>query len=157
MNFLHQRMGETLTSTYGSICGPDEREICKILERGEHNPDHVRIPAGAYQIGRKPFGSSEFDSTFSQLIGPSYKGILWLPEVPGRTNIELHTANFVEQLLGCLATGTSIGHDATGDYCIPGGQSRPAYRALYMAISPQIDLGGATLSIKDIASAALIV
>lgn len=149
MEFLYKRMGETDHSTWGIIDVPDGRVF--ILERGLRNLDHPRISAGSYEIARKPIGTSEFDRSFKTLLGPAaYKGILWFPHVLNRTNIEIHTANFIEQLLGCLATGMSIAKDGNGDFSVPGGQSSPAYKRLYLAISAAIDAGGASLSILDI-------
>lgn len=149
--FTLARRGETRLSTWGELSGPNGGVICKILERGACNPDHVRIPAATYTIQRKPLGSSEFDGTFKDLLGDLYKGILWLPNVPGRSNIEIHSANVIEQLLGCLATGTSISLDTNKDYMISGGTSRPGFVAAYKAISPAIDAGGAQIAIHDIA------
>jgi hypothetical protein len=34
-----------------------------------------------------------------------------LKDVPGRSNIQIHAANFPHQLLGCIAPGTSHGPD----------------------------------------------
>ncbi len=155
LNITLQRMGETPHSTWGNLfdAGPGGMPLCKILERGASNPDHVRIPAGAYQIDRKKIGQSEFDKTFGEIIGANYKGILWLPDVPGRSNIEIHTANFVEQLLGCLATATEITKDGAGYFAAA--QSRAAYIPVYKAISPAVDAGGVTLTIRDIVPAAI--
>ena len=149
-NFFLQRVAETPNSTWGTLSDPEGRPICSTLERGAANPDHVRIPAATYAIGRKAIGQSEFDKTFTGLLGAEYKGILWLPNVPGRTNIELHTANEISQLLGCIASGNGIDQDANGDYGIVGGTSLPAYKKLYLAISPCVDEGGASLTIHDI-------
>lgn len=156
--FTLQRQAETPHSTSGIITGPDGKLICHILERGAGNPDHPRIPLGVYIVSHKPLGSSEFDKSFTTLLGADYKGVLWLPNVPGRTNIEVHTANFVEQLLGCLATGLSIGRDAQGDFSVPGGQSSPAYKSLYLAIAPHLDgPEDVRLYIRDIAPDAALV
>lgn len=148
--FTLARRGETRLSTRGELSGPNG-VICKILERGAANPDHVRIPAATYEIKRKPLGTSEFDATLGGLMGSSYKGILWLHDVPGRSNIEMHPANYVSQLLGCLATGTSISLDPNKDYMISGGTSRAGYLSAYKAISTAIDVGGAQITIHDIA------
>lgn len=148
--FILARRGETRLSTWGELFGPNGGLVCKILERGAGNADHVRIPSASYEIKRKPLGASEFDHTLSALMGVSYKGILWLQDVPGRSNIEIHPANYVEQLLGCLATGTSISLDANKDYQITGGTSRAGYLTAYKTISAAIDSGGAQITIKDI-------
>jgi hypothetical protein len=148
--FIVARKGETQHSTWGELADPAGTAICKILERGARNAAHVRIPAGLYRIARKPFGASHFDATLRKLIGESYKGILWLPHVPGRENIELHPANRVSQLEGCLATGGAIVREADGDFVIEGGTSRPAFAHAYAALSAAIDADGAQLLVKDI-------
>lgn len=148
--FTLQRMAQTECSTWGTLAGTDGTELCKILERGAQNPAHTRILPGTYGLGRKPLGASRFDFAFKALIGAGYKGILWLPNVPGRSNIEIHTANLIQQLEGCLATGEKIEQDSHGDFCIAGGTSKPAYAKLYPLISAAIDAGGAALVIKDI-------
>lgn len=147
--FILARRGETQLSTWGELSGPNG-VVCKILERGAGNPDHVRIPAATYQIKRKPLGTSEFDATLSGLMGDTYKGILWLQDVPGRSNIEMHPANLYSQLLGCLATGTSISLDPDKNYQITGGTSRAGYLTTYKQISPAIDADGAQIIIQDI-------
>ena len=148
--FVVQRMAETPCSTWGTLRDPSGAPVCKVLERGAHNPAHLRIAAGLYRVTRKPFGASHFDGTFRNLIGESYKGILWLADVPSRANIEIHTANFVEQLEGCLAAGGQIARDGRGVFMIVGGTSRPAFARLYALLSPAIDVGGAQILIHDI-------
>lgn len=151
-SFKLNRFEETSLSTWGDFYAPDQATpICQILERGAQNPAHPRIPAGIYEIGRKPLGASHFDGEFKTLIGADYKGILLLPNVPGRSNIEIHTANIVQQLEGCLATGGKITKDDHGDFAIEGGTSKPAYAHIYPLISAAIDNGGAQIEITDIA------
>lgn len=149
--FTLVRKGETQCSTWGELHDPNGAQLCRILERGAGNPTHPRIRAGVYVIARKPFGASRFDCAFRKLIGADYKGILWLPHVPGRSNIEIHTANTVEQLKGCLATGDDIVRDSRGDLAIAGGTSNLAYARIYPLISAAIESGGAELAISDIA------
>jgi hypothetical protein len=152
-SFILARRGETAHSTWGEFFADGAAEpLCRILERGAHNPDHVRIPAGAYEVVRKPLGSSHFDDAFRALLGNVYKGILWLPHVPGRSDIEIHTGNTIADIKGCLMSGRTIVHDGVGDFAIAGGTSRPAYARLYPAVSAAIDNGGATLVIRDIAA-----
>jgi hypothetical protein len=148
--FILTRKGETPCSTWGALADPLGVPLCKILERGAHNPSHPRIVAGLYRLTRKPFGASHFDATLREYIGESYKGILWLADVPGRGNIEIHPANFTSQLEGCLATGGAIVREADGDFAVAGGTSRLAFAHAYAALSPAIDAGGAQLLIKDI-------
>lgn len=144
------RTSELDLSTRGELRDPDGVFICFTLERGLKNPDHVRIPAATYTVLRKGIGASKFDKDFGVLIGKSYKGILWLPTVPGRSNIEIHTANYYSELLGCIALGSSIGMDASRNFMITGGTSRPAYRAAYLQISAAVSAGLTQLQIVDV-------
>lgn len=146
--FTLRRQAETQCSTWAILDDPDGIEICQMLERGLHNPDgHPRIPAGLYEIGRKPVGASHFDHAYLELIGARYKGILWLPNVPGRSNIEMHTANYFSQLLGCLASATSIVTGPDGHFDAV--ESKVAYSKMYPIISAALDAGSATLNIID--------
>lgn len=148
MIFTLSRQAETLCSTWAIFDDPAGVEICRMLERGLHNPDgHLRISAGLYEIGRKPFGASHFDHAYLDLIGARYKGILWLPHVPGRSNIELHTANYFGQLLGCLASATSIVTGPDGHFDAVA--SKAAYSKMYPLVSSALDSGGAQLQIID--------
>jgi hypothetical protein len=148
--FTLVRRAETAFSTWGALSGPEGATVCKILERGARNSDHPRIAAGLYRLGHKPLGASHFDADFAALIGPAYRGVLWLPQVPGRSDIEIHTANFARQLLGCLASGEDITRDRDGDFAIPGGTSRRAYARLYPMLLAAIQGEGAQLQIHDI-------
>lgn len=150
MTFYLRRTAETERSTRGDICGPDGAHICFALERGARNPDHVRIPAGTYVVSRKPIGASEFDHSLKLLMPNEYKGILWLPEVTARSNIEIHPANWIDELLGCIATGMSIAEDTSGDFMAV--FSKDAYAKLYPLISRAIDNGGAQIVITNIPS-----
>ena len=147
--FVLSRKDETQLSTWGELADPAGAFLSKILERGAANPAHKRIPAGTYEIARKPLWASHFDGDFKNFV-PNYKGILWLPNVPGRFNIEIHTANTFRQLEGCLATGNDITQDDHKDFAIAGGTSKPAYAHVYPLISDAIDADGAQLKVIDI-------
>ena len=148
--FALVRRAETSFSTWGELRGADGAPLCKILERGARNSDHPRIAAGCYRLDHKPLGASHFDTDFGTLIGAGYRGILWLPRVPGRSDIEIHTANFASQLLGCLASGEEITRDRDGDFAVAGGTSRRAYVRLYPVLLAAILAEGAQLQIHDI-------
>ena len=89
------------------------KSICYIME----NPA-LAIPAGIYQIG----------ILFSPHFNRYNPHIL---NVPGRDGIEIHTANWPDQLKGCLAPGTAIaGTGITG--------STDAYNAVVSKIDNYI-------------------
>lgn len=68
-----------------------------------HNqPDVSCIPAGTYRIERDHTGKHR---------------VYRLLDVPGRTGIEIHVANYVQELNGCIALGK--GEDAfNGHRCL---------------------------------------
>ncbi len=69
------------------------------LERHPDDPDHKCIPAGTYQV----------------TLRPTYNGRLWTPypdrvlphieNVPGRSGIEMHAGNKVQDSEGCVMHG----------------------------------------------------
>lgn len=70
------------------------KPFCLSLERPATG-DHPCIPTGTYQCDR-------FQSP--------HNGDCWLLKgVPGRSMIEIHSANIYTQLLGCIAPGRRIG------------------------------------------------
>ena len=83
---------ETTDALFGDMAY-DGRRLCFTMERKA-----VAIPEGIYR-GRK---------RDSPRFGMRVLGI----EVPSRTDIEVHPANYPRQLGGCIAVGESIGNDA---------------------------------------------
>lgn len=147
--FVLTRLLHTDLSTAGEITDGSGNLICKSLERGLKNPDHLRIPAGTYQLGRGAIGQSEFDHAFTELLGSAYKGTLQVRNVPGRTAIEIHTANWYTQLRGCVATGRSVVLGDDGHYQVPFGMSKLAYADFYRAASDALAAGSAFLKVVD--------
>ncbi len=69
------------------------KQVCVTMERKD-----VAIPAGIYP-GRK---------RFSPHLNRLVVGI----DVPGRTDIEGHNANYLSQLQGCIAFGSTVDNDS---------------------------------------------
>lgn len=63
------------------------------------------IPEGLYPV--------EF--TYS----PAFNRMMPLIDVPNRTGIRIHWANFPSQLLGCIAVGTNVDGDSIDESLIP--------------------------------------
>lgn len=75
--------------------------ICETIERPKTG-DHPCIDEGWYVAER-------YNS-------PKNKRIVWqLKDVPNRTNIQLHIANWPSELLGCIAPGKEIASSPKGD------------------------------------------
>ncbi len=90
--------------TLGSMANEDRNFRCLTLERPWKNnqPDVSCIPKGEY-LGKLNLGSK-------------FGYPVWqLQNVPGRTAIEVHPANLVSQLEGCIALGYSIHHFSKPD------------------------------------------
>ena len=94
------RRKSTQDGTFGDWMTPTFS--CKTLERlltGEH----PCIPVGTF-LCRLRYSPAHKALDFG--FGP---GVLYGVEmVPGRDNIEIHNANFIWQLLGCIAPGEKV-------------------------------------------------
>lgn len=87
-----QRLQSTTQGTFG-VLAQDGIPLCVTVERpwAENASDESCIPAGTYHFAR-------YDS-------PT-KGDVWLGQnIPGRGEIEIHSANLASELLGCIAVG----------------------------------------------------
>ena len=82
--------------------------ICFTMERTA-----VAIPVGVYRGYKRD----------SAHFGMRVVGI----DVPNRTDIEIHPANWPHQLDGCIAVGESIGNDALDN-------SRSAFQKMMLAV-----------------------
>lgn len=83
-------------ATTGILLDPMGMHLCVTLERPWlENKDNIScIPEGTYHV--------------IQYNSPS-KGDVWLfKNVPDRDMIEIHPANHMEQLLGCIAVGERL-------------------------------------------------
>lgn len=83
---------EGMIATFGQLVTPSGLQLYT-LERLPSG-DHPCIPAGSYKCVRKPH----------EIQGLRYE----LQNVPGRTAILIHPANFVPQLQGCISLGRAI-------------------------------------------------
>lgn len=125
---------------------------CYILERPESG-NHPRIPAGTYALGLKPIGASRFDNgtkgpdDIRKWMGAAHKGMIEVLDVPSRTEILIHPANSMAQLLGCLAPGMS--YDNHGGDGLWVNESRKAYQLIYTPIVAMIQGEGAQLIITE--------
>ena len=97
--------------------------VCYSMELpwGENITDVSCIPEGEYQCIRR-------DNWFnSKRYGYTYE----IESVPERTDILIHPANWISQIRGCIATGTSIGTLSSKRAALSSGR---AFRALKDAI-----------------------
>jgi hypothetical protein len=89
----------TAIGRFGALLSGDT-QLAFTCERPwlDNKPDVSCIPPGSY--------------TFSRYESPT-KGRVWITQdVPGRSNIEIHSANWPYQLAGCIAVGEGFLRDA---------------------------------------------
>jgi hypothetical protein len=101
MKLLLFRKTGTATQTLGYFECPDGTTYPSLELPWKNNQKRVScIPTGIYRMVRHT----------SPKFGPCY----WLQDVPNRSEILIHPANFVRQLLGCIAPGLTHA-DIDGD------------------------------------------
>lgn len=87
--------------TFGKISVDDL--ILESLERPRDIEDHPCIPTG------------EYDVNWTENVHPKHPFCYEVINVPNRTAILIHSANWFEELLGCIAPGRTMGV-IEGDY-----------------------------------------
>jgi hypothetical protein len=85
--------------TFGKLVG--EGFECCTIERPQTG-DHPCIPEGTYRLER--YDSPKHGPRTWQFVG-----------VPGRNNIQIHTANWPHELLGCVALGEGHQRSPAGE------------------------------------------
>lgn len=110
-------------ATPGKFFRPDGSFLAFSLERPWLNNQRQIscIPAGRYRLKKR----------YSQKFGWH----LWLQNVPDRSLILIHTANYVRQLQGCIAPGLKKGDTATVY------DSAKAVKAITALAFPALDQG----------------
>lgn len=98
MKVLIQRLSQDDTQTVGNILilGAGQiQQYCSLeLPWRNNQPFESCIPAGKYRA--------------IKYVHPKRKNSLVLFDVPGRTDIMMHVANFSKQLSGCIAPGVGF-------------------------------------------------
>jgi hypothetical protein len=95
-----QRIKSGDGGTFGKLTGQDGRELGFTVERPPTG-DHPCIPAGSYP--------------WKKGVSPHNGACLMISSVMGREYIEMHSANVMVELLGCIAPGATIAH-FTGEH-----------------------------------------
>lgn len=100
-------------------------------------PQHSCVPDGDYTV--LPHSSESKPNTYQLVSYPLgvYQSVLPAGQTWGRTEILIHIANTVEELLGCIAVGTEhmISPASRGEYSVL--NSRNAMDQLRAAIGEQ--------------------
>lgn len=118
--------------------------LCFTLEDAYHPlkiPGKTRIPAGAYEI--KLRCGTPMAERYAKRY-PFHVGMLWLQDVPGFTDIYLHTGNDEGDTEGCPLVG---GIRYEGSRTV--GQSQDTYRRIYPRIANALGSGGCLIHVLD--------
>lgn len=101
MRLQRTSTGRNGDPTFGLLVSKDGKFTCVTLERSADGP-HPRIPAGTYRV--------YFDQHH-----PGTAGAYRCPELDtsaiGRSQVQIHVLNRVEQSLGCIGPGENIAAD----------------------------------------------
>lgn len=100
MKLQRRVLGKDGSPTLGHLTSNDGAFSCETLERSA-NGDHPCIPAGTYHV----------TIDWHHPNDPKRYRCPELLDVPGRSQIQIHIANRVAELLGCIAPGERIAAD----------------------------------------------
>lgn len=133
MKIIVNRTEEYNGSTISNI-SIDGEYVCHGLEDGFNDPKiagETRIPEGIYEIKLRDFGG--FHSRYSEAVWVKdiHKGMLEISDVPGFTDVLIHTGNTKNDTRGCLLLGRSYFKKEDGFFL---SQSRKAYLDVYPKI-----------------------
>lgn len=132
--FILLRTLATARATYGRLSSNDDAQSWRTLELPwlNNHPLTSCIPVGIYTCRRRfsPHNKCE---------------VFEVTGVAGRSDIEIHVANYTRQLLGCIALGTEV-FDLDGDGEDDVEHSRVAFDQ-FMSLNAGIDT--LTLDIRD--------
>ena len=119
------RCNKTDRATYGVMATDDGSAQWFTLERPwlDNAPGVSCIPVGEYPCRRR----------WSNHLNMEVIGVY---DVPDRSEIEIHPANYVTQLAGCIAPGTAV-FDIDGDGVDDVQHSRQAFGEIMAAVGTE--------------------
>ena len=97
--------------TIGRLLDPEKVLVCYMLECPKYGTPK-RIDTGTFkciEYVSPKIVSAKIALGMTEEDAEKAARVWWLQNVPGRAMIEIHAANYPRQLLGCLATGLTIG------------------------------------------------
>ncbi|OGV08712.1 MAG: hypothetical protein A2499_05085 [Stygiobacter sp. RIFOXYC12_FULL_38_8] len=89
----------------------------------------TRIPDGIYNVKIRTHG--RWHESFKRKFPMSHKGMLEIADVPGFTDILIHTGNTDDDSSGCILVGVNVDEK---DFTILPGTSTPAYLNMYKKV-----------------------
>jgi hypothetical protein len=101
MRLQRTQLGTRGTPTFGKLTSHDGKFFCYTLERPSDG-EHPCIPAGKYHVIEDWHHSLDLDHRYRcpELV-----------DVPGRTQIQLHIGNTIDDSEGCILVGERCGTD----------------------------------------------
>ena len=105
----------------------DERRAKKVMHE-------TCIPAGTYPVELRLFGGHH--ERYKVKFPDVHKGMLWVKNVPGFTDILIHIGNHDDHTSGCLLVGTKVDEEKGFLY-----QSTVAYLAMYEKVLKAFERG----------------
>jgi len=132
VDFVLDRLYERGETTVGRFT-LDDWSICWSIEdvhRDSKIEGRTRIPAGRYPLRKITAG--RYYEAYKERWGHEYA--IGVDDVPGFTNIRIHTGNSHDDTSGCILTGSelTLGDTVSG--------SRTAYEKLYSKIRGAFNL-----------------
>lgn len=113
----------------------DGQPECFTIERSKDDPDHPCIPEGEYEVLLVPPGE-HLAKIFDYTLFPE------IQNVPGRSGIFIHPANYASQLEGCIAPGKPRSENMVHN-------SKAAFETLMTLLKTNTD--GITITIRQTA------
>lgn len=86
----------------------EDATIGRLILNGKEIAKSLELPKLANQIGKSCILEGAYKCVVDNVGKHQYFRVL---DVPDRSNIEIHIANTVDDLLGCIAFGEKINHD----------------------------------------------
>lgn len=149
--FTAQRLYTDGLSTISRWSGP-KGFLCFGLEPGAGRAAHPGIPAGTYPLKLRTVGAKH--GAYLKRFGPLFhKGMVQIDNVPGRSEIEFHIGNTIDDTQGCTLCGEKmIAPRLSNSQHWEVGSSLFAYQAVYPVLRDAILAGRIFLEILPVGS-----
>ncbi len=132
------RFSSQSVTTFGNVLLNGKFQCFSVEDRyrKEKVMSETRIPAGFYQIQLREFGR-HYEHYVQKYAG--HKGMLWLQDVPGFSDILIHIGNGEKDTSGCILLNNEINNNRT-DYG-RGKDSTKAYLDFYFKVLKAFEEG----------------
>jgi hypothetical protein len=108
----------------------------------------TRIPGGIYEVALRAWGGFHERYSRDERFKSMHKGMLWIKNTPGFSDILIHCGNTAEHTRGCLLVGMTANNNQVADGKIVG--SADAYKRVYGRVCEALFIGeGVELVIGD--------